>query len=193
MNLFTQVFLRPFSYLTISHKQKLIVDWLFPTVLTALSLAIIFAAKHQGALQILGESGLINKINTFVQVLPGFYIAALAAIATFNKPEMDLTMSNPPTMKIFSNGQWATIDLTRRRFLSSMFAFLSASSVLLILLSIGIQLLSPFLVSLLPKSETKACITYAFLALYLMIFWQIIVTTLWGLFYLGEKSHNSSI
>ncbi len=193
MNLFVQVFLRPFGYLTINHKQKLIVDWVFPIALTILSLVVILFAKSQANFPIFGEAGFINKINTFIQVLPGFYIAALAAIATFNKPEMDLTMLNPPTMKIFSNGRWVSIDLTRRRFLSSMFAFLSASTIFLIVISIGTQLLAPFLTSLLSNLQAKACITHLFLFIYLIILWQIIVTTLWGLFYLGEKSQNSSI
>ena len=193
MNLFTQVFLRPFSYLTIKHKLKQIVDWVFPAALMMISLLSIAAIRHVNGLSVLGDAGLVNKISTFIQVLPGFFIAALAAIATFNKPEMDLTMSNPPTMKVFINGKWVTFDLTRRRFLSSMFAFLSAASILLIIISISVQFMSPLLASLITITQIKTFITYLFLAIYLLIFWQIIVTTFWGLFYLGEKAHHSSI
>jgi hypothetical protein len=42
----------------------------------------------------------------FVQVLPGFYIAALAAIATFNKTDIDKIMAAPaPKIDIFIHGK----------------------------------------------------------------------------------------
>ncbi|MEQ1544054.1 hypothetical protein [Methyloglobulus sp.] len=64
----------------------------------------------------------------------------LAAIATFNKPDIDKTMPVPaPKIDILVQGKRAVIELTRRRFLCSMFAFLTAESLILIVLAIFAQ------------------------------------------------------
>ena len=79
---------------------------------------------------------LIISILSFIQILPGFFIAALAAIATFNRLDLDKIMPHPaPTINIECNGGKEEIDLTRRRYLTLMFSFLSAESILLIVLS----------------------------------------------------------
>src|SRR5690554_2636924 len=97
--------LRPFSYLFIEHRLKWKVDWLYPVVLATLSAALIVILRKWGPVPLYGNEGLIEKILGFVQVLPGFYIAALAAIATFNKLYIDKTMPAPaPKIDIMING-----------------------------------------------------------------------------------------
>ena len=65
---------------------------------------------------------LIISILSFIQILPGFFIAALAAIATFNRLDLDKIMPHPaPTINIERNGGKEEIDLTRRRYLTLMF------------------------------------------------------------------------
>lgn len=182
--------LRPFSYLTIEHRSKWVVDWVYPLILTFLSLAVIFVAGHFGTVSLYGDGGLVGKILGFVQNLPGFYIAALAAIATFNRIDIDKTMPAPaPRLDITVQGKTVAIELTRRRFLCSMFAFLTAENLILIVLAIFAQ-------SLCVTIKAKLALPYqvwvsgGFMFTFLLLFWQMMIASFWGLFYLGDKLHQ---
>ncbi len=182
--------LRPFSYLFIEHRLKWKVDWLYPMVLAILSAGTIVILKHWGQVPIYESSGLIEKILGFVQVLPGFYIAALAAIATFNKLDIDKTMPAPaPKIDVIVNGTSVPIELTRRRFLCSMFAFLTAESFILIVLAIFALIAHSPIKGLLPDNVHFAS-SMGFLFAFMLLFWQMVLATFWGLFYLGDRLHQ---
>jgi hypothetical protein len=182
--------LRPFSYLEIEHRQKWLVDWLMPIILAVASTAILAALSGGGGLSMFGDNGPLARVLGFVQSLPGFYIAALAAIATFNKPDIDRHMPEPaPMLDISVQGRSVPIKLTRRRFLCAMFAFLTAESILIVILAIfglaaaaSVKAITPIAWQWVPK--------YLYLAVVSLVFWQMIVATFWGLYYLGEKLHQ---
>jgi hypothetical protein len=182
--------LRPFSYLFIEHDLKWKVDWLYPFILALLSTALIFWLRSYGHVSLFAEGGLFAKILSFVAGLPGFYIAALAAIATFNKTDIDKTMPAPaPTIDIVVQGKNVVIELTRRRFLCSMFAFLTAESLIIIVLAIFAQsLYVP--VKVLAHGASQVLIASVFTLIFLLLFWQMIVASFWGLFYLGDRLHQ---
>lgn len=182
--------LRPFSYLTIDHQQKWIVDWIYPLVGAILSTAIIFGLKVVGPISLYGDSGLVGKILGFIQNLPGFYIAALAAIATFNRIDIDKTMPAPaPTLDITVQGKTVAIELTRRRFLCSMFAFLTAENLILIAMAIFSQTLYLTVKACLPV-VSHIWVSGFFIFIFLLLYWQMMITSFWGLFYLGDKLHQ---
>jgi hypothetical protein len=185
--------LRPFAYLTIDHRVKWRVDWLLPGLLSLFCTVAIAAASVKGGAVVFGDSGLISKVLGFVQNLPGFYIAALAAIATFNRPDIDRHMPEPtPVMDIHLHGKTSTIKLTRRRFLCSMFAFLTAESILITLLAIAAIFVSGTAKSALlaHSAFSPQFAKYAFVFLFFIMFWQMVVASFWGLYYLGEKLHQ---
>lgn len=188
----TKNLIKPLAYLSIKHKQKQFIDWKLPCA-SALIFTIfahfMIASTGAEAKANLGET-LVADVLTFTQSLPGFYIAALAAIATFNKPGMDQKMPEPaPTLDIKKNGKTITIEMTRRRFLCLMFAFLTAESILLCtILIIGKFSYIP-VKSILPENLHTTTII-AYMALTSFVFFQMIITTLWGLFYLGYKLHQ---
>ncbi|MCD4500238.1 hypothetical protein [Chromobacterium vaccinii] len=182
--------LRPLSYLSIEHKQKWIVDWLYPFIFSVISTAIIFILKKYGVISLYADGGMIAKILGFVQGLPGFYIAALAAIATFNKTDIDKTMPAPaPKIDIVVQGRNVVIELTRRRFLCSMFAFLTAESLIIIVLAIFAQSVYAPMKSLVSE-PWQIWISAAFMFTFFLLFWQMILASFWGLFYLGDRLHQ---
>lgn len=182
--------LRPLSYLSIEHKQKWIVDWVYPLVLAVLSTGLLFYLKKFGTIALYSDGALIAKILGFVQGLPGFYIAALAAIATFNKLDIDKTMPKPaPKLDIMIQGQIVPIELTRRRFLCSMFAFLTAESLILIVLAIFGQAVYQPAKAILPET-LHVWASAAYMSIFLFAFWQMLITSFWGLFYLGDRLHQ---
>jgi hypothetical protein len=182
--------LRPLSYLSIEHKQKWLVDWVYPLILASLSTGVLFFLKKYGSIPLYADGAIVTKILGFVQGLPGFYIAALAAIATFNKTDIDKTMPAPaPRLDIIVQGKSVAIELTRRRFLCSMFAFLTAESLLLIVLAIFGQSIYLPMKTLLPE-QIHIWVSGAYMLSFMFIFWQMFIASFWGLFYLGDRLHQ---
>lgn len=182
--------LSPLSYLRIRHEQKTFVDWTLPTLLSVLSVVLIYIANRISSINIYKEGELISKILSFTQNLPGFYVAALAAIATFNKISIDQVMPDPaPKIDILIQGRSIPIELTRRRFLCLMFAFLTAESISVILSIIFGQFMYLPIKSITPEI-LHVYISALYMFFILLMFWQMIITTLWGLFYLGERLHQ---
>lgn len=183
--MFTYQITRPFSYLRIEHPVKKIFDWLAPLAISIISSLIFILCGNE--INFLGENGFISKISSFVQILPGFYIAALAAIATFNRHDIDKYMPDPtPQVDIIIRGQKNKIKLTRRRFLCMLFAFLTAESILLAILSVFSTSFSSSIKAILPQN-THSFSLHAFLFMYVFLFWQMIIATFLGLYYLGDR------
>lgn len=179
--------LRPFGYLSIQHPYKWIVDWLYPSLLSIITISAIFAAGVQSTHYASG--GLISLILSFVQSLPGFYIAALAAIATFGRSDIDNVIPEPtPKVIVKFRGSTNIIDLTRRKFLAMLFAFLTAQSIVIVGFSI-------FLISFgtpIYKIDSSGAhigmyLSGALLLLYFVMLYQMLIATFWGLYYLGYK------
>lgn len=181
--------LRPFSYIVISHPAKKMVDWYVPLGFTILMLVLLLPFRAH--LNIWGGDGLILSIENLVQGLPGFFIAALAAIATFGKHStLDKIIPKPtPTLKTLFNGAWLIMDLTRRRFLCLLFAYLTVLSILLSLVAACMRtvagparlLLPGYIVDWLSLIVTTG---------YLLFLFQLMVVTMWGLYYLGDRIHQ---
>lgn len=185
------VLLRPFSYLTIDHRSKLprFVNWILPILISVAIVGLAYFFKME--VNIFGGDGLVSRTLGFVQNLPGFYIAALAVIATFNSEDIDAKMSGQaPTMVIPYNGYPTKIELTRRRFLLSLFAYLTAISFVIVLFSLVSLSLAAPLMSVLPKVAigfSKAIVVVC----YLVLVCQMLTITFWGICYLGEKIYTA--
>ncbi|UUO12737.1 hypothetical protein M6D76_08685 [Alcaligenes faecalis] len=182
--------LRPLGYLRIDQSDKRIADWYIP-LLVAVA-ATSGQALLYGSINIYGADGVIDKSLSFVQNLPGFYIAALAAIATFGRQDIDEVMPGNPPPSIETRtviGKRNRIPLTRRRFLCLLFAFLTVECILLTMASIIGLSVAPALVSRLPG---YAVITLHFVGFFLFSFLlaQLVVATFWGLYYLGDRIHQ---
>ncbi|GKT19738.1 hypothetical protein AVHY2522_23570 [Acidovorax sp. SUPP2522] len=178
--------IRPFSFLTIKHPSRLPlwVNWVLPVVLTALVMVGLWLLKTP--VNIFGAQGLLERVLGFVQTLAGFYIAALAAVSSFNSPHLDREMPAPaPTMYIKYNGVMQNVTATRRRFLTSMFAYLTALSIVLSLVAIAVLVLAPAITVTWPDSAAK--LHWAGLFGFLSALFQMTCVTFWGLFYLGER------
>jgi len=182
---------RPFAYLAISHPEKGWVDFILPSFLAVLGTVATFFLE--GKVNFFGSGGVVASILGFVQNLPGFYIAALAAIATFGRADIDQEMPGdpPPMLKTRTvNGVANTMRLTRRRFLCLLFAFLTVECVLLTFFSIGLNSLAPVVQGLRDESWfVGARLAAAFVYWFLVA--QMLIATLWGIYYLGERIHLS--
>jgi hypothetical protein len=183
--------LRPFSYLKITHPSGKIANanWKIPSAVSILLIAALATAFPD--VNVWGETGIVSKFLQFIQTLPGFYIAALAAVATFGNESIDRLMPGiPPEKTVLVNNKECTIQLTRRLFLSSMFAYLTALS---IALTVGIILLLALAPTARDTTPAFLLFTLKYVALTPVILFltQLVTITLWGLYYLGERMHLS--
>ncbi|KVG15929.1 hypothetical protein [Burkholderia thailandensis] len=188
--MFTYHLFRPFAYLGIAYPNKWRLDWLIPLILSAISTAMFAALALIRPLSIIGDGGLVAKVVMVIQTLPGFYIAALAAIATFNRIDIDRLMPAPsPRLNVLVRGQKVPMDLTRRRFLCVLLAFLTAESLILLISAVFGQTIGPAIRALISE-RLHFSVLYLGLFVYLLLFWQMMVVTFVGLFYLGDRIHQ---
>lgn len=133
---------------------------------------------------------------TLLLVLPGFYIAALSAIAAISRPSIDefiqgktpyLLKQEPGRPK----GEMYHQPLTRRLFLSLLFAYLASVSLFLALSLIAIR--SIYSIELLAdfaqlKTATAIVIYGVIMFIVFFVIAQIFTLSLVGISYLGYRS-----
>jgi len=191
----TYEFSRWWAYRRIRHPMMWRYIWGAPLALTAIALFVYVALPVKPRLG--GEVGLLKSLSQILALLPGFFISALAAIATFNRPEMDETMPAPtPTVKIAHRGQTIDIDLTRRMFLSYLFSYLSILSVVLFVVVIVVPYADPSLRQIFDWSSdyvsgeaVYSWLKYFFITGVVYFFSSLLFTTLHGVYFLCERIH----
>lgn len=181
--------LRPFGYIVIHHPAKRIVDWYVPAVLLILSVLAILPFRD--GMNVWASSGLVSSAQGFIQGLPGFYIAALAAVATFGSQgsTLDRVIPEPtPTLSTRFAGAWIDMKLTRRRFLCFLFSYLTALSIVLCMYAYYAQAVAVPARKVFPQAIDA--LSWIAISLYIFFVFQLIVITMWGLYYLGDRMHQ---
>lgn len=182
--------LQPLSYLAIRHPQKWKVDWLFPVVIALVCTAFSIGAGWVADVHRAG--GPVSMLLGFFSSLPGFYIAALAAIATFGRNDIDNILPEPtPTVKLVTRGENVLVKLTRRRFLAMLFAFLTCESIALVMYSVFFLSYGAAIADLQDFDGMLAkAVILVMTFIYYTLLMQILAATFWGLYYLGFKLHE---
>lgn len=173
---------RPLSYYCIKHADRFLYILWLPLILSTLTISLSYFSTID---TFINENGIISKVNSIISGLPGFFIAALAAVATFNKPEIDEEITPRLYIKIKISGAYEKIPLSRRRFLCVLFSNLTMVSLLL-------SVTTSILINMNLTIEVYTLLKVAGALIYFFIVWQMITSTLIGLFYLGEKIHTPS-
>lgn len=171
--------LHPIGYLWIKtrHGEKRLVDWVFPTM-AALTVTSIWAV-WPGLIPLRGTEGVVTGIGSIMQVLVGFYVAALAAVATFPSPALD-----QEAIGMSRAGQ----PIKRRVFLAALFGYLAFLGLCLLVMSLFKKL--PTALAL-ETAQLARYAVHALLFLHQLVFWQMVFITLLGLYYLTDRIHRS--
>ncbi|WMN55858.1 hypothetical protein NI390_02185 [Vibrio fluvialis] len=127
---------------------------------------------------------LIKDINGFLGNLPGFFIAALAAIATFGNARIDKEVKGVRVKLKDATGEYKPFPVSRRRFLSSMFSYLTSMS-FLIVIGTHIALRVSF-----DGVEVQQLMNWVGFSIFFFVVWQLLLTSFLGLYYLGERLHE---
>lgn len=148
----------------------------------AIAIGVLFDLK----ISLFEENGLLVQVNTLIGPLTGFYVAGLAAIATFQNGPLDNIMKgSPPELKQIRGGKEFIEKLTRRRFLAIVFGYL-------VFLSFSLFLAGIFAVSLLadPADGETSAVRLIFLSIYSFGLTSLIMVTLLSLHYLIDRIHR---
>ncbi|PBK03991.1 hypothetical protein CNQ84_11605 [Pseudomonas abyssi] len=186
----TQLF-KPFGYFKIKLRHKWRIDWAVPAILALLVLWLI--DKTIAVTSISASGGIAALVLSFLQTLPGFYIAALAIICSIRNPRLEKSFDGePPKIIVRVRGEETPVKLSRRRFLAMLFSFLTAQCLLVIAYSIIYIALNDFIASRYTIFfGVNNLIIYVNAFVYLTLVCQLSVVTFWGLYYLGHKLHTS--
>lgn len=179
--------LQPLSYLAIRHTAKWRYDYAYPAVLAALITAILLWGPVD--LNVSGDKGLLDKLNGLIGILVGFFIAALAAVATFDRPGMDEVMpGEAPKLMVVERGARYEIALSRRIFLSMLFGYLSLVSFFVYVAGVVIQLASQDGRHI--PAEVFAVARPVVIFPYLFLVCNVAINTALGIYYLSYRIHD---
>ncbi|MGX5799635.1 hypothetical protein ACWGS9_00105 [Bradyrhizobium sp. Arg314] len=176
----------PLRYLRITHPEKIKFDVYFPLAFAILiSLPLLssqFLADAKSSLGILGKS------SDLLSVLTGFFVAALAAVATFGNAEMDepMTGDDPVTLVDRAGNE---DRLSRRRFLSYLFGYLALMSIFAYVLGYVFYAAQTYFVGAVAPTWSGWSFI-AFWLLYSLLLGNLLSNTLLGLFYLTDRIHR---
>lgn len=180
--------LTPLLYLRIDRQGKIFDEIFLPVLLLCFTYIVFWALDWK--LVIFGGSGLVAGVGSYLQVVTGFYIASLAAVATFNQKNMDVRMAgDSPSLTVEWKGRRLEEKLTRRRFLCFLFGYLSFLSVFVYFGGVGANLLAQPIVNKLPV-DWLFWVKWGFVSCYLLVVYNLICTTLLGLYYMTERIHR---
>ena len=186
--------LRPLNYLRITGQKLWRYNWCYPAVIALAALLYAVFYQKVSSNEPVGEifKSIVISLSALLQIMPGFYIAALAAISTFNGPTMDTELSGTPVkLKAWENGELDERTLSRRRFLAYLFGYLSFLSLMLFIGSVVLLQINP--TAFLTFCPAFAAIMNGVIFfLFLFFFCQMFILTLLGLFYLVDRMHWES-
>lgn len=179
----------PLRYLKIDHPEKRKFDLLLPLILGVFFALPMLSSQFRS--DALLTFDVIGKISNFLGVLTGFFIAALAAVATFGKQEMDDPMPGEPPVRLEHKVNTETYfeNLSRRRFLSFLFGYMAFLTLALYVLGYAYLIADKYLITdVIP--QWRSAIFGTFWLVYAFALANLLSNTLLGLFYLTDRIHR---
>lgn len=133
-------FLRPFAFMGVRGPTLHVYRLILPIVATVLSCAVEYFLPK--GIELIGDKSVSDYMATFFVALPGFFIAALAAVVAFNGGDLDTEM---PSVRanIMAYGDTVYQPITLRVFLSYLFSYLTILSFVGFFVCISGSLLAP--------------------------------------------------
>jgi hypothetical protein len=181
--------LKPMAYLQVRHRAKNYYDYWLPLAGgTVVGIAVLFGGIH---VNVFGEYGIVHGINQLLQLLVGFYVAALAAVATFQGPGMDEFTAGDP---LFLGQQ----QLSRRRYVCLLFGHLAVVGFGLYVVGVFAMASAPALKAAVGTAEIgfffgiawSFALRAVFTFLHLWVSAHLFVVTLYGVYYLAVRMHT---
>ncbi len=174
-------------------ESKFVYDNVLPVFFTAATVGLLKAISVPVSLATL--AGVQSSLSNLLALLIGFYMAALAAVATFDRPGIDNPLRGDPAtlrVRMHDGGQWIDKPLSYRQFISYLFGYLSFLSLILYGLLLAAQKVWPRLLKLSSGYTSWDWVTPKLIeplaaVLILYAIWQLIIVSLLGIYFLAER------
>jgi len=189
--------LTPTKYLRVKHgegilRSKAAYDYVLPIALAALTCGAFLWLEIP--LSFFDYTQFVTRIIDLLELMIVFYVAALAAVATFERKGIDKPLKGTDaTLRVrhHDSGKWVTKKLTYRQFISYLFGYLSFLSLCLYIVTVILAVGWPAL-KLRIKDDPLAWIVTdvadpAFFFLVFFALWQLTLTSLLGIYFLTER------
>lgn len=189
-------FTRPLAFRQIKHPVLRTINLFLPLSITVVLVLAYIGLPVRPAL--FGAGSVTGHLLSVLVILPGFFIAALAAVATFQRSELDEEMPTPaPTLEMRTGDQWAPVELTHRMFLCHLFAYLTVLSFGAIAIGVVGDLVRPsveYCIGLIDNvvwaCRLNGVLAIAYLTAFMWVSSNLVVVTLYGLYFLVERIHR---
>lgn len=176
--------LSPLDWWRVRHPAVRALNWVVPGVFSLALGALVFFAPVK--VNLFGEFGLVHQANGLMQILSGFYIASLAAIATFNRPGLDETMKGDPP-RLRRSGTLKEEELTRRRFLCLLFGYLSFASITLYVIGASAMIAAPVMAEGVAEGFARTVLRVLFTGSFGFLLAQLFLATVLGIYYMAVR------
>lgn len=190
-----ELILKPLAYLSIKwaiddlneKNKKPIFDWLLPIFFSTFVTTFLYLTLdlNSSEFKIFFKSKGFEVLGNFILALPGFLFAALTAVVAFGNKELDITAKvNPPINK---DGH----EISRRRYLSNAFSYLTFLSLALLIATIFINY--AYSSNILAFGITYYKLGYLLTSfIYFTFVFQMLFILIITLYYIGDKVHQPS-
>lgn len=183
----------PLRYLTISQgtglfTSKLTYDFVLPGIVSVSAGALVW--RFSLPLGFFASQGLVADVISLLNLLIAFFIAALAAVATFDRPGLDDSMKGEPAILRRRNSRGITVAkvLSHRQFVCYLFGFLSFASLMMLLGLYIVRMFKAELGDLIQLYSWIAAVGKPIAAvLFFFVLSQLTVTVLLGVYFLCDR------
>lgn len=183
----------PLRYLVIRQgdgwfASKATYDFLLPILLSLLTVSALYGLGIP--VGFLSDKGIVVGIVSLLNLVIAFFIAALAAVATFDRKGLDDVMKGRPALLKLPtrSGEKKDYSLTNRQFVCYLFGYLSFVSLFFLISIHFVRLFGPELFSRIPDSFCLIdFLKLAIAGIFFFVLWQIVVTMFLGIYFLCDR------
>jgi hypothetical protein len=180
---------RWYAYRRIRHPDMVHIVWTWPLLAACFFSALYLVTPSKP--QLFGAAGIMAGASMILATLPGFFIAALAAISALRNRSLDRSLEgDAPKLERRVRGRPIIVELNIRQFLLFSAAYTSALSLCLLIVATTFSYaFSESAVLSYVGSELFFYVAGTILFLFLYFCSSLIVTTAHMIYFLSEGAH----
>jgi len=187
----------PINYLRIRHgdtlfRSKAVYDFVLPIILTLVTCVIFWWLGISQ--RIFDHKDLVKQLTDLLALMIVFYMAALAAVATFDRKGIDDPLKGGDALlraRHHDTGEAIDRKLSYRQFISYLFGYLSFLSLCLYIFIIVFALAWPVFEKHFAGTRIEwyleSIADPAIFAVTFFAVWQLVITSLLGIYFLTER------
>lgn len=151
---------------------------------------VLLTSRVPLKLGLFSDKGLVPDVISLLNLLIAFFIAALAAVATFDRKGLDEALKGEPALLRRRNKRSVLVEhiLTHRQFVCYLFGYLSFASIAFLLTLYGLRMFGDQIKLLVDRTGDLAGVVHALgTFLFFGILSQLVITMLLGIYFLSDR------